>query len=111
MGRAIINGFIQILVFFVNIIGSIIFVPIQSILINYFPDLANFNAVATDFIVNDLLPVVGWIKGFITYTLHFEPTLMQLIVAEFFAYLSLAIVIRTLLLLYRLILFLRGNPI
>lgn len=111
MAKALINGIIYLLMRLAGLLGSIIIYPLQLLFVNIFPSLGNFSALTISFFVEEVYPLLCWLKvGVIKLTgLPYE--LYQLIIGELVLYFGLAVSIRSLMLIYRLYLFLRGREV
>lgn len=94
-----------------GLLGSVIIYPLQLLLVAVFPSLGEYSALTISFFVEQVYPLLCWLKvGVIKLTgLPYE--LYQLLIGELVLYFGLAVSIRSLMLVYRLYLFLRGKEI
>lgn len=56
------KGILNLVFFFIKIVGNLIFFPIQFTLVALYPNLGPYLAIAQDFIVQKIYPVGCWIK-------------------------------------------------
>lgn len=111
MVKALFNGLISLLLGLAGILGSIIIYPLQLLLVSIFPNFGDFTATVINFFTTKVFVVVAWIKGLFLNLTGFPVTLFQILVFEVTLYLSLAVSIRSLFLIYRLYLLIRGKQV
>lgn len=111
MLRSLFNGLIALLFRLAGILGSVLIYPLQLLLVTIFPNFGDFSAEVLNFLIYKVFVVVSWLKGLFLNLTGFPSTLFQLLVFEISLYLSLAVSIRSLFLVYRIYLLLRGKEV
>lgn len=111
MVQALLNGIIFLFIRIIGVLGSIIIYPLQLIVVQLFPSLGEFSAEALNWIIQNIFPVICFLKHFFLGLTGFPEELWSLLVAELFLWFSLAISVRSLMLVYRLYLFFKGTEV
>lgn len=83
----------------------------QLLVISIFPDFGQFSSEALDWIITNVFPLICFIKHLFLTVTGFPEALWSILVAELALWLTLAVSVRSLMLVYRLYLFIRGSEI
>lgn len=109
MTKALLNGFIRLFFYVVSLLGSIIFVPLQTILTTLIPEIEDYFTLVENFFNETLTPFLIWIRVSICNVMCLDDTIWMLYATWLLALILAAPAVRVLKLIYNLYKTIKGT--
>lgn len=111
MVQAFFNGLLKFFLFIANLIGTIFIYPLQALVVTLVPSVADYLSDISDFFTNSVFPTICFLKRLFLNVTCCPPVLFSLLVSTFFGFLTIALVFRVFVLLYRIYFLVRGTKV
>lgn len=107
MANALLSVIISIFFYIISFIGSVIFYPAQLLIFAAFPSFGEYAVDVVNYIVQEVFPLVTWIKSCLIHITTIPEGFWLLIIGQIFTLYGMAITVRIYALLVKLYRFIK----